>query len=288
MINDHLASEWPNEVRERLLSLEQGDVLFGLPPITYYGRRATATSVGAAGLSVDGVQLVSATPDPDGWIIVTQGCDIAEEDRTRPMHPFLEVAPVYIIEPAGSVTQLELGDVGVSYLHHLNGPEFTERFWVADLRFRQCIDKGLTVGLGSAKGFADAQAERRFAERIARLAVRPAYDRRIVEHVVESLRRYFRKREPKRTKMLEAGVEEVRLRVSPEPLTAELLVIVRRDGNVEPAREALDDWYFAANRDCRGAGIDLRPIRFTAMQMLDAQSFAQSDRLLYEWFVPRR
>ena len=65
VIDDNIVDPWPPGVRDALLRLEQGDVIVGDIPLGYYGRRPTATTVGASRLATDALHFVEISPGPD-------------------------------------------------------------------------------------------------------------------------------------------------------------------------------------------------------------------------------
>ncbi|MGC1759001.1 MAG: hypothetical protein WA742_06575 [Candidatus Cybelea sp.] len=290
MIDDHLHQPWPDELKEALARLDQGDVLEGLPSLGYFGRKSTAATKACAELQGDdsAVELIEVTPAPNAWIVVTQSCDIVEEDRPKPMFPFLLVAPVYRDGPGGDVPAFEVDNVGVSYLVRLTGPRFQGGSWVADLRYQQSIDKGLIIGATPSKGFATADEVRDFGRRLAEQATRPAFTKSIVDCIVKPLRTYFRKHENVRTAMREtASLRELRLRISADSATAELIVVLGDDGDVEVARDELANWWHTAVKKCRTSGLTLLGLKIGTLRSLNADSYAQSDRLSIEWLIPR-
>lgn len=287
MIDDNIVDPWPPDVRNALLRLEQGDVLIGDIPLGYYGRRATATTVGASLLATDALHFVEISPSPDAWIITMQSCDIAEEHRPRPLFPFLRTSPVYRYPSVGPVVNFELSNIGIAYQMKLTGSAFTHGTWVADLRYEQPIDKGLVVGTEIRKGFATVCEARMFGERVSRQAGRPAFDSDIDDVIVDSLRRYFRKREPMRNAMIDAGLREIRLRVSNEPREVEVIIVLDNGGDPNVARAALNDWYYKAYKQCEQRSIGLQAIRIGTMAMLPYEAGATSERILLEWIIPR-
>lgn len=287
MIDDNIVDPWPPGVRDALLRLEQGDVIVGDIPLGYYGRRPTATTVGASRLATDALHFVEISPGPDAWIITMQSCDIAEEHRSRPLFPFLRTSPVYRHPSAGSIVNFELSNIGVAYQMKLTGPAFADDTWVADLRYEQPIDKGLVVGAEILKGFATPSEARVFGQRVSRQADRPAFDSDIDDLIVDSLRRYFRKREPMRTAMIDARLREIRLSVSDEPREVEVIVVLDTGGDPNIARAALNDWYYKAYKQCEQKSIGLQAIRIGTMAMLPYEIGVRSERILLEWIIPR-
>ncbi len=288
MIDDHLHQPWPTGLEEALAGLDQGDVIEGLPTFGYFGRKSTAATKGAALLEADpsSIEFVEALPAPDAWIVLTQSCDIAEEDRPKPMFPFISVAPVYHDGPGGDRPAFEVDNIGVAYLVRLTGPRFEGGTWVADLRYQQSIDKGLILGAPISKGFATADQAREFARRLAEFAMRPAFEKEIVECIVKPLRTYFRRRETVRRAMREtARLRELRLRVS--GTDAELVVVLEDNGDVDSARATLENWYHKASQDCAKAGINLLGPRIGTMRILNADVYAQAERLSVEWLILR-
>jgi hypothetical protein len=289
VIDDHLHHPWPEDVKRALTPLEQGDVLDGLPTLGYFGRKSTATTKGAAQLEGDpaSLELMEVVPTPDAWIVVSQSCDIAEEDKPRPMFPFLSVAPVYRDGPRGDVSAFEVDNIGMAYLMRLSGPDFADGSWVADLRYQQSIDKGLVVGATRRKGFKDSDDARDFAQRLADQVSRPAFEEPIVRCIVKPLRSLFRKKKSARDAMRQARLREFRLRVAGESRVATLMVVLGDGGDVDLARSTIEDWYNKTSVKCNAAGINFLGPRIGSLRILNADEYTQSSRLALDYLILR-
>jgi hypothetical protein len=105
-------------------------------------------------------------------MVTTQTCDIAEEDRSRPMRPWVQISPVY--ETTSWKRRRLEGGKGPRYW--LLVPDFPlDGVWVADFRIELPVEKGWLANQDRIEGFANEVDKRRVGRRLAWLRGRPAF-----------------------------------------------------------------------------------------------------------------
>lgn len=167
------AAAWPDGVLQALVAWEQCDVVVR-PPLFYYADAAKAIwhPTTAYQRDYEGPELIE--PDepwqPQYGMVTTQTCDIAEEGRSKPLRPWVQIAPVYEVT-TWKKNRLRRGGIGYWLLiPDLPGPNP----WVADLRVEVPVEKGWLAGQQRIEGFTDEGEKRGAGSRIADLRGRIA------------------------------------------------------------------------------------------------------------------
>ena len=184
--------EWPEELWARLPGFRQGSLIADLP-FVYFGNpmvpihelsRATGGDQSATIVEYDGMF--------DYGILVSQTCDIREEDARRPVKPWVQVAPVYRGDlVVGANTRLAKDIMGhaqagrVSYLFPIPGLDSGR--WFADLRLTLPVEKSVLLDRSPIDGLQSEDNYQRFADRLMSVSGRPAFDGRFVKAVQRSL-----------------------------------------------------------------------------------------------------
>jgi hypothetical protein len=172
---------WPNGLLRKLREWEQGDVVAN-PPLFYFADPSAAIweATRAYTDSSSGPEVI-LPPDevlPPYGMVTTQTCDIAEEESSRPVRPWVQIAPVY---PVTNWKRKKLeGGKGPRYW--LLVPDLPEDgIWVADLRIEVPIEKSWLAGQIRVEGFENETEKRIVGRRLAWLKGRPAFSRELNE-----------------------------------------------------------------------------------------------------------
>ena len=124
--------------------------------------------------------------EEDGFVLVTQTCDVVRGCRER---PYVELAPLVEVSPAVLAEVRGLRRPGFGYV-----PAVAERNLVADLDRTMTIEKGVLVGLPRLRGITTDAESRAFAAALARKRARFAFPNAFVDlikPVAERLQRRY-------------------------------------------------------------------------------------------------
>jgi hypothetical protein len=158
---------------------EQGDAV-AAPPIMYFAdpRRPVWISTHAYTADSDGPEVVVADEvhTPHYGLVVTQTCDIAEEDSPLPRRPWVQIAPVFRISQKGFRKRLLQGK-GAQYWIHLPLLGEADEVYAADLRIEIPVEKGWLASQERIVVFPDELSKRSVGPRVAALRSRPAFSR---------------------------------------------------------------------------------------------------------------
>ena len=172
---------WPDGLLSKLREWEQGDVVVR-PPLFYFADPSAAIweATRAYADSSSGPEII-LPPDevlPPYGIVTTQTCDIAEEESSRPVRPWVQIAPIYPVT-AWKRSKLE-GGKGPRYWFLV--PDLPEEgVWVADLRIEVPVEKSWLAGQTRIEGFTSESEKRKVGRRLAWLKGRPAFSRELNE-----------------------------------------------------------------------------------------------------------
>ena len=199
---------WPDGVLDRLRRWEQGDLVIA-PPLFYFADPAAAIWEGTR-LYTDtseGPEVILAPDEltPQYGIVTTQTCDIAEEDSSNPIRPWVQISPVYSVT-TWKRRRLE-GGKGPRYW--LLVPDFPEQgVWVADFRIELPVEKSWLAGQDRIEGFSDEEEKRRVGRRLEWLKGRSAFSREL-NTLNQALYEALDDREPKDPELHEAVMERL-------------------------------------------------------------------------------
>ena len=199
---------------------------------------------------------------PPYGIVTTQTCDIAEEDSSRPLRPWVQLCPVYDRSAdldSGWRKKLRKGE-GPLYLMHV--PALADGFWVADFRIEVPVEKGWLSGCAKLDGFGNEALQRKVGERIATLRSRPAFAARfvsLVQRPLVSALKELRSTNRDLFDRMDAQVDEVAVELDslldPRAARVSLLVSEQVDEDVDGWWRA---WWDATGESCSEAGLDLQ------------------------------
>jgi hypothetical protein len=152
-----------------------------------------------------------------------------------------------------------------------------EGVWVADLRISIPIDKGWVAQQEVLPGFTDDAARRRFAERLAWLASRPALDDRFVTTVVAPLVKSLQTVKKKNSELFERlsdQVLELCLRTDDTLAMSMVEVIALSATEVDTdvdswLKECWEAWFPAAT----AVGLQLLPLRIASLGDVRASEY---------------
>lgn len=287
MIDEGLTEEWPPEVIEAADRFQQGD-LIEKPPIAYAAdlrfavwslSRLEAGGAGPGGEAADLAYLgLHADDRPPFGIIIEQTCDVAE-DRPAPLMPWFEVAPVYECDESDPL-------LGRDFIYPLSSfPAPEKRCWVADLRLRPPLEKGVLVGRGPIDPFDGDEQQRidfgvALGKRISRAALAESVHV-VIEDTINTHKRNTGKRVGTRVYKLMIQVEEgTRLK----PQSVRLHVLSRESPDAKIDDDGMKEW-FASWESATREIAEQQGINLLATEFHDA---AAMDLTLYDRLVEIR
>lgn len=188
--------DWPKGVLSHLQQFRQGDVFEGFP-VPYIGNPEVAVHQQTKAYSGFDSEMIGFGDDFPYGMILTQTCDIREEDSKIPRRPWILAAPVYNSETRywdsisnkessfldGGIRKLLAVGGGPQYL--LGLPDFvpSRGLWVADFRLVVSIEKGWLLDRNPIQAFVSEESRKRVGRQVASLLTRPAFDGRFEQAV---------------------------------------------------------------------------------------------------------
>lgn len=273
MLDLGLPESWPNEVIRDLPRFKQGHVLPVAPlfysadlshPIWSLSHRAREAGLG------EGVVLLEALPEHQMYrhvIITSNTCDLAEESP-NPEIPWLQVAPVYRVDPSDNV-------IHRGYVKVVTGLSSDTGVYIADLRLELPLEKSRLVGLDPIEGFPSENEYLEFAELLGRRRQR-AVLANVVHEVVRSSLRDKKRRSASRWKRAKAQISKVMLHIDEgsreQPRVVQLVIVspLSLDG---AAHEWFEQWWDAARLDAQGRGFTLLANQFLTNVTFDIELY---------------
>ncbi len=181
--------KWPSGVLEHLELFRQGDVVEGFP-LSYIGDPEVPVHSQTAAYHNMGSGTIEFENDFPYGMIITQTCDIREEDSNQPIRPWVQMVPVYDgeqkYEPTlGSTKQRSFLPSNIrQFIQEGRVPQYLMRlpgfpksgFWIADFRISVSVDKGWLLRRDPISIFESEEDRRNVGKRVAMLADRPAFD----------------------------------------------------------------------------------------------------------------
>lgn len=188
--------DWPKGLLKHLQGFRQGDVVKGFPAV-YIGNPNSAVHEQTAVYQGSESDVIEFGDDFPYGIILTQTCDIIEEDRQYPKRPWIWIAPVYNSETRfwdpnsnkekalldGGIRKMLVAGGGPQYLLHLPGFIPSSGIWVADFRLMVSVEKGWLLERDPIPAFSSENERRGVGKKLASLFTRPAFDTRFEESV---------------------------------------------------------------------------------------------------------
>lgn len=280
MIDEGLTDEWPPDVVEAAEKFQQGDLISD-PPIGYaaslrYGVWALTRQEADGDDAEPGDDAVHLSLDRDDvpayGIIASQTCDIAEGGR-RPVHPWIEVCPVYEREPA---------DQPPEYLFPLDRMAASEgRMWVADLRLTVPLEKGLLVGREPIDPFDGSEQERiafgvKLGERRARAALSDGVHVLIAQTLNKRSRNNSKAAKAVRTRVYKLMLqipEGEGTRLDPKAVRLHVIYQASEQSSEERMRSWFRSWWDHAHTIAEQQGVRLLPVVFHDRTSMDVASY---------------
>lgn len=280
MIDEGLTDEWPPEVVAAAKRFQQGD-LISHPPIGYAASLRYSvwalTRQEADGSEADpGDDTVHLSLDrddvPEYGIIASQTCDIAEDGRT-PVHPWIEVCPVY---------EREAVDQPPEYLFPLDRMKASDgRIWMADLRLIVPLEKGLLVGREPIDPFAGSEQERiafglKLGERRARAALSDGVHIFIAQTLSKRSRNNRKAAKAVRTciyKLMLQIPEGAGTRRDPKAVRLHVIYQPSEQSNEERMRNWFQSWWDNAHMVAEEQGVRLLPVVFHDRTSMDVAAY---------------
>lgn len=191
--------DWPEGLLTHLQDFRQGDVVEGFPAV-YIGNPANAVHAQTAVYQDSKSDVIRFSNDFPYGMILTQTCDIVEENRNHPKRPWVSIAPVYNSEtrfrdPNSNKEIALLNDdirnslvagKGPYYLLYLPDlPDFISfpSCWVADFRLVVSVEKGWLLEREPIRALISEEDRRKMGKKLGSLFTRPAFDGRFEKSV---------------------------------------------------------------------------------------------------------
>lgn len=280
------AEEWPDGVLDALRAFRQGDVIAD-PPFAYHAdprrpiweeSRRLAEELRRAGdaLEPEVVHFPEAMAPPYG-LIVTQTCDLAEEDSPVPAWPWAQLVPVYDMRSELNTGEMRMLRRGLGWRRLLHVPHLGPGFHVADFRISFPVEKGWLASQTPIDGFGTEELRERVGERLTYLGGRPAFGGAFVASVQKPLSnalRELRREDPELFGEIDRLVPALGVRLDSRlaPTTAQVVVICEK-ALQDRAREWWTAWWDGRRAAAASAGITLQVIDF---RLLD-ESFSAAE-----------
>ncbi len=267
---------WPNGLLSKLREWEQGDVVAN-PPLFYFADPSIAIweATRAYAESSSGPEVI-LPPDevlPPYGIVTTQTCDIAEEESSRPVRPWVQIAPIY---PVTTWKRKKLeGGKGPRYW--LLVPDLHEDgVWVADLRIEVPVEKSWLAGQTRVKGFENETEKRIVGRRLAWLRGRPAFSQELNE-IQQALFDFLDRMESAELDTHETlldQLEEVVVQVdSYLAPTSVQLVFLTNVPLADDCRRWLSEWRESAVEDASVTGLTFHALDFRTLASVTAEEY---------------
>jgi hypothetical protein len=275
---------WPTAVQEAVALFEQGD-LVERPPFFYigsarYGIWRFTREVGDAELPNELFELDSEDAPLYG-MITTETCDLVEE-TSRPRQPWISVAPVFRLENLDANSVNLLRNKRVAYMRQLTSPQFAGEPWVVDVRIEFPIEKSWLVGREPIPGFSSTEEKKELATFLAGRRDRPVLAGELHEWLLTPMRRWLERLSSTKREQVLAGIKEVRLAISGDPLRpdgAALLIIAESEPLSPNVVETWDGKWATWREGLERANIALLPNEYTDLDKLRARTYNDSFRI---------
>ncbi len=279
---------WPPGLLTHLTRFKQGDLVKGFP-VVYIGDPDVAAHLQTAAYAGEGAGPIEFEPFDYG-MIVTQTCDLREEDSTNPSRPWVQIAPVYDglrtylgsdgvsrkVLHGGIRNMLESGG-GQLYLMHLPHFGTADEFWVADFRLTVPVDKGWLLGKEPVNAFESEEERRKVGMRTAMQQIRPAFDGRFVEAVQQPLisaLKTLAKEDPELSAAIHRETHQFGMRSAENVVMAYAEVwILSLVPLTDTVRVWLDDQSETWHRKAAELGLNLLPTQYRELRSTTAQEY---------------
>jgi hypothetical protein len=262
VIQEGLQEGWPRGITAAVDPFQQGHLIEN-PPIFYatdlrgpiWGPgRTIAEEASSEALGVEVVELDPEDGPPYG-VITSQTCEIAE-DRPEPLHPWIQVAPVYRCDPGSKLLERD-------FVVRLDPPGLAGEVWVADLRLETPLEKSLLLGRKPIEAFGDQGGYEDFGNELGGRRGRPALGGAIYEVFTATMLavRNVNKTSKKTVKRFRDDIYKMKLGIEQgsrlEPQAARLYVVTRKEPG-EEMKKFFADWWDRASEIASARGLDLQ------------------------------
>ena len=289
---------WPGGLLDHLQKFRQGHLVATFPAF-YLGNPEAA------------VHALTATRESSGVVeferhfrygmIVTQTCDIREDDRTSPRRPWVSVAPVYdgkerySVNVGGKERSL-VGSNVREYLRAGHGPQYLfmlpenspePGFWVADFRLIVPVEKGWLVNHEPIDVFPSDAERRRVGQRLAMLQARPAFDTRFERAVrrplVQALRD-LKDRDPALLSQIYAETDMVAVRADDNVAMqfAEVWVVLAADPPSDRVRQWFDEQFVQWREVASAENLKLLAIQYRSERDMTLREYRQLSEMPFD------
>jgi hypothetical protein len=272
---------WPDDVLNRLVSWEQGDVV-ERPPFFYFADPTAPIWQATVLLSQESHESeVVIPPDavlPPFGLITTQTCDIGEEDAARPVKPWVQIAPIYALSDTGWSKKVRRGGGPRHWLHVPNLPG--DETWVADFRIEVPVEKGWLARQTKIVGFDSSEDRLAVGRRLSSIRGRIAFSGALNDSVIAPLHRFMEAQGGTDDEPDDLGDElndkVVEVTISVDDPTAagvaQLTVLVRELLSPEAA-ERLREWWDTARQNAEDVDIRLLPLQIEREDTFTVQQY---------------
>jgi hypothetical protein len=281
VIDAGLPREWPEAVRDACRMFRQGH-LIEHPPFLYVANPAHAVweltrTTGDPGSTDDLLELEESERPPFG-MIVTETCDLGEEDAKAPRIPWITISPVYDL--AGVLTDAQVSNLRsnrVKYMRLLSGPLPTG-LWVADFRLEVPLEKSILVDRMPIEAFETEGEYADLARCLAGRRNRPVVSSAVNKALITHLRRWIEGK-PDRASTVLNGVVEVRVLFSgssENPDAVALLVVGDREPIAKEVREMWEEKWTTWHTRLEAVAVPLLATTYTTLDECSARQYSAS------------
>jgi hypothetical protein len=179
---------WPPDLLNHLRMFRQGHLVEGLP-FFYFANLTVPVHVLSNQPGEDGLAIIESDQEFPYGMIITQTCDIQEEDASRPRRPWVHICPVYRGDEVvgANFPRLDKGLIGTAKRNRVNYlvplPGLLDGDWFADLRVMIPVEKGVLLTKTPIDGLGHEDNYVRLAGHLASVSGRPAFDGKFVAAV---------------------------------------------------------------------------------------------------------
>jgi len=282
VIDDGVPSEWNPEVLAVCRRFRQGN-LVERPPFLYVANPQAGvwwltTSAGDNSTKEDLFELSDPDRPPYG-MIVTETCDLAEEDARTPRIPWITICPVYDLAGRLSGGQLSnLQSNRIQYLRLLNSASLPDGIWIVDFRIEIPIEKSWLVGRTPIGVYESELDYAKLARALAARRERPVISGDVHKALIKPLRRWLERLSDPRKQVALAGISEVRVLLAGSPLDpdgASLLILTEKSLFEETRKEWDSKWPSLKTR-MDEVGVPLLETKYATLDSCTAREYLDS------------
>jgi hypothetical protein len=192
-------ADWPQDVLRAAARFKQGDLIADVP-FFYFADPALPVHALTAEYAGDPPVVCEDTVRLRFALLVSQTCDIVEEDSDPPLWPWVQVCPTYQADATlpngdhllnGGERKLIAAGRRQQFVHLTAAP--SAGMWVADLRVLLPIEKSVLARRDPLPAFATETERLMLGRRLSYLYSRPAFDGRFSRAVHLPLLKALRK-----------------------------------------------------------------------------------------------